>query len=284
MSVWKDLVAGSVGGVTMTVFGHPCDLIKTKLQSEVRAYRGMTHCLIDTVHAEGPRGLFRGMSPPLMMASVMNASLFGISACMKKFVASVNHKDENELTMREILLASELSVPFYVGVVTPVERLKVCLINQKAGSPKFEGPIDVIRSVGMRGLFRGYSVIVLMRCLGLPAYLSSYEWMKRSLLGTNYLKADPLSNIRAYMLAGATAGFAFWTVTFPVDFVKTRIQEQSMGTKRVSALDVVRNIYRERGIAGFYRGIAPCLIRAGPSNALCFATVEVVKSLLSRGE
>lgn len=256
----------------MTVVGHPCDLIKTRVQHSPGTYRSAYDCVVRVISVESPIGLFRGMSPPLAMTGVMNASLFGFNGISKRFVASMTRKDLRELNLAEIVMAAEFCVPFYAAVVTPVERLKVVLITDRSDSMS-----SFIRRVGVGGLWRGYSVIVLMRCLGLPAYLGSYELCKTNM---SKLSSSPSSNVLSFMLSGALAGFAFWGITFPVDFLKTRVQAAG---SQASPIDIVSDVYwKEGGIRGFYRGVGPCLARAGPANALCFATVEITKDWLGR--
>jgi len=41
-----------------------------------------------------------------------------------------------------------------------------------------------------------------------------------------------------------------------------------------------RAIYAEAGIAGFFKGFAPCVLRAFPANAACFLALEVALKTL----
>jgi solute carrier family 25 carnitine/acylcarnitine transporter 20/29 len=62
-----------------------------------------------------------------------------------------------------------------------------------------------------------------------------------------------------------------------VDLVKTRVQACGKGT---TAIAVVRDVWRVSGIRGFYRGFSPCLLRAGPANAIKFLGVEATLQVL----
>jgi len=70
------VVAGTAAGFTGTVFGHPLDLIKVRLQARSE-YKGAVDCLAKTFQNEGVHGMFRGMSPPLYGLTVLNAIVFG---------------------------------------------------------------------------------------------------------------------------------------------------------------------------------------------------------------
>jgi hypothetical protein len=216
------------------------------------------------------------------MTGVMNASLFGFNGVTKKIVSKFRRKRSEDLDMPEIMVSSLMSVPAYVAVVTPVERLKVFLITERQ-QKKSRGVIRLIRDLGGRGLWQGYSVIVGMRAIGLPAYLASYDISKRYFLScVDINKPSPYGELLSYMSAGTIAGFTFWLVSYPLDFLKTRRQEASASENTSKGLyNLVTNIYRnEGGLRAFYRGLVPCLARAGPANAICFGTVEISKRWL----
>ncbi|KAJ0922086.1 putative mitochondrial carrier domain protein [Helianthus annuus] len=70
--VAKDLTAGTIGGAAQLIVGHPFDTIKVKLQSQpvpppgqLPRYSGAIDAVKQTIAAEGPRGLYKGMGAPL---------------------------------------------------------------------------------------------------------------------------------------------------------------------------------------------------------------------------
>ena len=278
------------------------------------------HKALERSHTHTQHTQFRGISPPLLMTGVMNASLFGFNGVTKSIVARLKKKRVENLAMPEILMSSLMSVPAYVAVVTPVERLKVFLITEQHAE-KSRGTVRLVRDLGFRGLWQGYSVIVCMRAIGLPSYLASYDVSKRYFLNSLGDESSSSSKLLAYvvferdiirksleyqrpnvhtrmlrklnsrfalehryMSAGTIAGFTFWLVSYPLDFLKTRRQQASAeGATRITTL--VSHIYKnEGGIRAFYRGLVPCLARAGPANAVCFGTVERSKRWLESFE
>ena len=77
------------------------------------------------------------------------------------------------------------------------------------------------------------------------------------------------------MTAGALAGYVFWLFGFPFDLIKTKIQTDSFVNPRFKSIsECVKQTYSAGGIAGFYRGLLPCMLRAGPVNAGCFLAYE----------
>lgn len=75
----------------------------------------------------------------------------------------------------------------------------------------------------------------------------------------------------ALLLAGGLAGVAGWFSTFPLDFIKTRVQETTAGTKNAppktgfgSTADIVVSSWKREGPRVFWRGLSPTLIRYVP--------------------
>ena len=63
------------------------------------------------------------------------------------------------------------------------------------------------------------------------------------------------------------------TAVYPIDLVKTRMQNQRSGTfvgelMYKNSLDCARKVIRHEGIFGLYRGLAPQLIGVAPEKAI----------------
>ena len=55
--------------------GHPFDTIKTKMQSQASA-ESTSATIMKTMEAEGFKGLYRGMTPPLLSVGVITMLVF----------------------------------------------------------------------------------------------------------------------------------------------------------------------------------------------------------------
>lgn len=99
----------------------------------------------------------------------------------------------------------------------------------------------------------------------------------------------------ATFIAGGLGSFAFWIAAVPADNVKkcvlvfliyillTLLCSRVFGAPLDSSLtvrDAVRNIYQTAGWRGFYRGLAPSILRAFPSNACAYFVYEGVLRML----
>ncbi|KAJ0510510.1 putative mitochondrial carrier domain superfamily [Helianthus annuus] len=93
--VAKDLTAGTIGGAAQLIVGHPFDTIKVKLQSlpvpppgQLPRYSGAMDAVKQTIAAEGPWGLYKGMGAPLATVAALNAVLFTVRGQMEALLRS----------------------------------------------------------------------------------------------------------------------------------------------------------------------------------------------------
>jgi solute carrier family 25 ornithine transporter 2/15 len=82
------------------------------------------------------------------------------------------------------------------------------------------------------------------------------------------------------LISGGVAGVAYWTSIFPLDTIKSKLQVRSVnggdGMIRVGV-----STWQSGGVADFYKGLAPCALRAFPSCAALFVTFEYSKQFLT---
>lgn len=86
-----------------------------------------------------------------------------------------------------------------------------------------------------------------------------------------------------YLIAGGVAGATSRTVTAPLDRLKVLLQVQ---TARARIMPAVRDIWRDGGFLGFFRGNGLNVMKVAPESAIRFYTYEMLKSFIvhARGE
>ncbi|RUS15928.1 mitochondrial carrier domain-containing protein [Jimgerdemannia flammicorona] len=76
-------------------------------------------------------------------------------------------------------------------------------------------------------------------------------------------------------LAVAAASKIFATVsTYPYQVIRARLQNQRTKIKYAGVLDTIRKIYWAEGLVGFYKGLAPNVIRVLPGTCITFLVYE----------
>lgn len=80
------------------------------------------------------------------------------------------------------------------------------------------------------------------------------------------------------MAAGAVGGITLWTVIFPADVIKSRIQ---IGNMKATMLSVGAKIIKEEGILALYNGLKPTIVRTIPATAVLFVVYEYSKKAMT---
>ena len=313
-SVWKDLLAGGVAGTAGVAIGHPFDTIKVRLQQQQQR---PLNPKIPLVQLEGNastyRGLYRGIGAPLAMAAVVNASVFCVYGATSRLWD--NHYPTSATTEHSNLTTPTITKHAVCGLVTglttslvlcPIEYVKIRLqtmqlqpaiasttrlYSNMSSTSSFHLAKEIISSHhGIRGLYRGLFATILRQTPSLAAYFPVYHILKESIgefsssSNNNNNKKDSLWWSSA--LAGGLAGCLSWTIVYPIDVIKSRIQSLPLDApaKERSFLHIARSISRNEGFARliFSRGLAVTLLRAFPVNGTIFFVYESVNQRLQQ--
>ncbi|XP_042512899.1 mitochondrial carnitine/acylcarnitine carrier-like protein [Macadamia integrifolia] len=291
----KDLTAGTVGGAAQLVCGHPFDTIKVKLQSQptpapgqLPKYSGAMDAVKQTIAAEGPRGLYKGMGAPLATVAAFNAVLFTARGQMEALLRS---EPGAPLSVNQQVVCGAGAGVAVSFLACPTELIKCRLQAQSAladsgsasGATKYGGPMDVARHVlrsegGTRGLFKGLVPTLAREVPGNAVMFGVYEGFKMFLAGGQ----DTSSLGRGSLIAaGGLAGGSFWLSVYPTDVVKSVIQVDDYKNPKFSgSIDAFKKILASEGVKGLYKGFGPAMARSVPANAACFLAYEVTRSSL----
>jgi solute carrier family 25 thiamine pyrophosphate transporter 19 len=82
-------------------------------------------------------------------------------------------------------------------------------------------------------------------------------------------------------IAGAVGGAAATAATYPLDLLRTRFAAQGNDKVYTSLLRAIRQIHREEGAQGFFRGLGPGLAQIVPYMGVFFAVYETLRPSLS---
>ncbi|RPB22628.1 mitochondrial carrier [Terfezia boudieri ATCC MYA-4762] len=307
---YKGFVAGVFSGVTKLTVGHPFDTLKVRLQTAPPSqFAGPIDCLKKTIQKEGVRGLYKGATPPLVgwmfMDSIMLGSMTQYRNLLRRYYYFPVHNLPSTSPLPHIGnaiagIGGGWTVSF---VAAPVEHIKARLQVQyhdarkhgahphlastAAAQPYYSGPIAAIQHIGaghgIRGLYHGLLSTLLFR-----SHFAGF-WFTYSHLTDQLKKRTSLSDPAINFWAGGFGAQCFWLTSYPFDVVKQKVMTDRIvngygGGEKYgkSWVRAARGVYEEGGVGwrGFWRGFAPCFLRAFPANACALVAFEGVMRAL----
>ncbi|CAG9462110.1 unnamed protein product [Pedinophyceae sp. YPF-701] len=161
--------------------------------------------------------------------------------------------------------------------------------------------LDLARSEGIRGFYKGYPITFLAQIPSRVIYLSTLEFVKAHVTAPLDAALDPAAAASAAsFLAGGTASLAAQTVIVPMDVISQRQMIQGPASKGAqaggaggampgghavyrSAAHAARVIVREEGVRGLYRGFVTSLATYVPSSAVWWGLYGFYNKLAWRG-
>jgi len=267
--LWRHAFAGSLAGITEHVGMYPLDTVKTRMQTaSLPAGYGVMQTIRTIITERGFLGLFRGATVIGTGCVPAHCGLFMTYELGKSHVPSHGDVSQSLLTATAVRGAAASTV--HDLILTPYD-----VVKQRLQLGYYKGPWHCVRTIlrreGVGALYRSLPVTLLSNAPNLAVLAMVNESMKTAFGLDRGFSGD----LPWFFLCGGVAGVVAAAATCPLDVVKTQVQTRGMGT-----LECTQSIWRNHGIQGFYNGLAPRMIAAAPSAAMCWGTYETVQSLL----
>ena len=213
---------------------------------------------------------------------------------------AAQHIEWHELDKRKFYIIGP-SLFFFVRIVVyPPVLIKTRLQLQKNKSlynGTFDAAKKIFRSEGVRGFYKGFLTSTASLLSG-QVYVTSYEIIRAKTTGHN--------NFVRGLIAGGCASIAAQTITVPVDIISqkqmvqgqnespqerllNKITRSEMSSEKQKELrgklkgpfDIVKNIWKESGPKGFYRGYVASLMTYAPSSSIWWASYGMFTSIIT---
>ena len=230
MEINKSYYYGIIIGSSQAIVGYPLDVLKSNLQ-----FSRQNNIVNIFKTKKNVKNIFRGVGYPIIGLSIINSSVFGLYESFYKYT-------NNHFT------SGMLSGGLSSVLITPFEVCKIKLQTDKTNRLQlFKNGFSNI------SLYRGFPLTIFLEGVSCGIYFSSY----------NYLKEK---NINSF-LSGGIAGVLSWTLIYPVDTIKTRIQSDN----ELKYLEAIKkNCY--------FRGYKMCIIRGFLVNGVSFYLYDYLKN------
>ncbi|KAI0196997.1 mitochondrial carrier domain-containing protein [Astrocystis sublimbata] len=284
----KDLFAGAVGGIAQVLIGQPFDIVKVRLQTTTQ-YSSALNAATTIYAQEGPLAFYKGTLTPLLGIGACVSIQFGAFGFAKRYFEAANAARSSSplpaglatKATKDLGYGQYYAAGAFAGVANsvlsgPIEHVRIRMQTQPHGAGRlYAGPLDCVRKLGLRGLYRGEAVTVIREAQAYGLWFMAFEWMMNADVARNNIARN---DVPAWKVAlyGGLAGEALWLGSYPFDVIKSKMQTDGFGAhmKYKSMRDCFAQTWRAEGMRGFWKGLAPTLLRAMPVSAGTFAVVE----------
>ncbi|KAI2648587.1 Mitochondrial glutamate carrier 1 [Labeo rohita] len=187
-----------------------------------------------------------------------------------------------------------------VTCVFPIDLAKTRLQNQQNGSRLYTSMSDclikTIRSEGYFGMYRGAAVNLTLVTPEKAIKLAANDFFRYHLS-----KDGQKLTLLREMLAGCGAGTCQVIITTPMEMLKIQLQDAGriaaqrklmpqavtpggpVEVKSPTAMQLTRQLLKEKGIAGLYKGLGATLLRDVPFSIIYFPLFANLNNLGKRG-
>ena len=289
------LLAGSIAGAIGVGVAFPLDTIKTKAQilaiqeTEEVSTSTLTvdpngrlmlqptiesNNLFDVIEyiwkMEGIAGFFGGVQTSMIGQAIIKAVVFAVNAYMLDFCRDYHVMDGNQAG--QLLLAAATAGFVTSFLAAPVDRIKVLM---QAGGHSYQGQESmaltaVLDAEGWKGLMsRGLGATMMREIPAYTMYFSIYGGLSSWTPAAEFLGPAWVPPI-----FGAIAGCACWIPIYPIDVIKTVLQNTDGDKPQMSILQVTAELYRNNGAGVFWEGIEARLLRQAINHGVTFTLYD----------
>lgn len=186
------------------------------------------------------------------------------------------------------ILAGGITGGLEICITFPTEYVKTQLqLDERSGVQKrYTGPVNcvsvTVRDYGVRGLYRGLSVLLYGSIPKSAVRFGAFEELKRFNVDENG-NLSPSKRVLCGLGAGVSE--AILAVT-PMETLKVKfINDQTSANPHYRGFfHGVSQIIKEQGIRGVYQGVVPTILKQGSNQAIRFFVMESLKNWYREGD
>jgi solute carrier family 25 carnitine/acylcarnitine transporter 20/29 len=271
--------AGAFSGACGVVVGQPFDLIKVRLQNS----GGNDFSILkQIVKYEGFMTLWRGCGVSVFGTCFGNAISFGVvENCKSRMIKG---KNEPLSTFDHAMCGAYSGISTSL-IVSPTEAIRIRLQTQVSNAQRYLNTkdcfLELFKNGGILSLYRGFALTLTRDVIGDAAYFATYQTFPKLLFGG--VENTEYRHFSIIMLSGGLAGIAYWTVIYPVDTIKSRVQADCVfQPKYKNGFDCLIKTLKNDGFRQLYKGYITCILRAFPFNVALVLGFEFAMKLIGR--
>jgi len=257
------LVAGGVGGTSGAIVTCPLEVVKTRLQSSNSGFDTKLKSSLQTSSGEesgktvehGKAGKWTGRvvhqavyRPALGSQYSVNVQIlnnnWGHFGSTHPILYSTQSQPCRPIQSKLSAFQDRTSAKVHTGHSVTAST------HMRPSMGVFSCLRHILEHEGVRGLFRGLGPNLVGVAPSRAIYFWSYSTSKKTI--NQSLPRQNQDTPFVHVLSAATAGFVSSCATNPIWLIKTRLQ---LDRSQSSLVSVVRRIYAEGGVIGFWKGL-----------------------------
>lgn len=271
--------AGGFAGVCSTCVTNPLDTIRVRLSSGTHATGKSHKSLVHTTKellGEGLRHAFcRGLGANIMASVPSNAIYLPTYRFLKMHLGDSVHEHIRPLICASgAVVATNVSLAPLFLVRTQVQVSEHRTIR--------EITTEVFRREGIRGFYRGTVTNIAGRVVEEGVFWTAFELLRRATESGTFGESNFLWASAAVVSLSMVSKLTAVSVAYPYNVVMNHLRTVNKVTGKhdhVKTLATITHVYRQDGFLGFYKGLAPQLLRSVASKAAQIYSFELVMYL-----
>lgn len=281
------LIGSAIAGVSELMIFHPVDTVAKRLMSNETSIvvmgsasstaLNLNQAIFKESYNKNPLSkvgsLFPGIGFGAVYKILQRVYKFGGQPVVKDKLSTLYGPQFDERFGREngrTLLSATAGSIIGIGEVLllPLDALKV-KAQTAPEQLKGRGVIDIFAKEGF-GLYRGAGWTIARNAPGSFALFGGNTAAKTYMgVGEDGARATWTQDAIA-SCAGATASI---TIAQPLDVIKTRIQNRPFNSPE-SGVSILKNLVKNEGVGGFFKGLTPKLLVVGPKLVFSFTIAQ----------
>mmetsp|Transcript_32766 Transcript_32766/g.74855 ORF Transcript_32766/g.74855 Transcript_32766/m.74855 type:complete len:315 (+) Transcript_32766:176-1120(+) len=274
-SAMGSFIAGGAAGGVSRVVSHPLDTVRVKLN--VGLHKTTTDCVVQTAKADGVRGFFRGLSPPLTCSVLECAVLFQAQTTATKWIA--DRRNGGLATALDHTLGGAAAGFLASQILTPGDLIKSRLQVSKGDLSPAQCVRNTLADKGLRGLFRGHIATMAVEVPGLGLWFGTFDFSK-TMICSNRDAATPSEIFGCSTVSALVYHSAF----YPFNVAKAVVQTTPDSQRPKGIFQLLREDVRNGGLRSLYRGFGVHMVRVIPGTAVMFSVHHFLSNMFSSNE